>query len=156
MLAWNFGFRMWRLTRAPGVLFLRPAEYSAVMCGAFRRSWDMWQWLCFSMICCCALGPWSRTGVICQSCWFLDLVVLYCCAGMECHRPMGWLHMCEMDMGHFANLNLSVAVVRCWYSGCVVLDRTSRRSDIWLFTNSNGSRAGSECACLVPVCGRLE
>ena len=27
--------------------------------------------------------------------------------------------------GHFANLNLSVAVVRCWYSGCVVLDRTS-------------------------------
>ena len=27
--------------------------------------------------------------------------------------------------GHFANLNLSVGVVRCWYSGCVVLDRTS-------------------------------
>ena len=22
MLAWNFGFRTWRLTRAPGVLFL--------------------------------------------------------------------------------------------------------------------------------------
>ena len=27
--------------------------------------------------------------------------------------------------GDFVNLNLSVAVVRCWYSGCVVLDRTS-------------------------------
>ena len=33
--------------------------------------------------------------------------------------------MCEMDMGHFTNPNLSMAVVRCWYSGCVVLDRTS-------------------------------
>ena len=38
MLAWNFGFRTWRLTRAPGVLFLRPGEYSAVMCGAFPRT----------------------------------------------------------------------------------------------------------------------
>ena len=27
--------------------------------------------------------------------------------------------------GYGANQNLSVAVVRCWYSGCVVLDRTS-------------------------------
>ena len=27
--------------------------------------------------------------------------------------------MCDMDMGHFANPNLSVAVERCWYSGCV-------------------------------------
>ena len=39
--------------------------------------------------------------------------------------PVGWLHMSKMDMGHFANQNLSVAVVRCWYSGCVVLSRTS-------------------------------
>ena len=73
------------------------------------------------MICCCALRPLSRTGVIYQSCWFLDLVVLSCCAGMECHGLVGWLHMCEMDMGHFANPKLSVAVVRCWHSGCVVL-----------------------------------
>ena len=42
-----------------------------------------------------------------------------------CRRPLGWLQMCEMNMGHFTNLNLSVAVVRCWYSGCVVLDTTS-------------------------------
>ena len=38
MLAWNFGFRTWRLTGALGVLFLGPAEYSAVMCGAFPRT----------------------------------------------------------------------------------------------------------------------
>ena len=36
MLAWSFGFRMRRLTRAPDVLFLGPAEFIAVMCGAFR------------------------------------------------------------------------------------------------------------------------
>ena len=50
-------------------------------------------------------------------------LVLLC--RMECRGPVGWLHMCGIDMGHFANLNLSVAVVRCWYSGYVVLDRTS-------------------------------
>ena len=52
------------------------------------------------MICCCALRPWSRTIVIYQSFWFLDLVVLSCCAGMECRGSLGWLHICEMDMGH--------------------------------------------------------
>ena len=47
--------------------------------------------------------------------------VLLCRNGV----PRAALHMCEMDMGHFANLNLSVAIVRCWFSGCVLLDRTS-------------------------------
>ena len=37
MLAWDFGFRMLRLTRAPGVLFLALAEYSAEMCGPFQE-----------------------------------------------------------------------------------------------------------------------
>ena len=31
-----------------------------------------------------------------------------------------------------------------------------RWSDIWLLINSNGSRAGSGCVCLIPVCGWLE
>ena len=134
--------------------------------GPFQEP-ERYDWFRLRMICCCALRPWSRTGVIYQSFWFLDLVVLSCSAVMECRGPVGWLHMCEMDKGHLANPNLSVAVVRCWYSGCVVLDRTSmcsvcisqpwpRWSDIRLFTNSNGSRAGSGCACLVPGCGWLE
>ena len=38
MLAWNFGFQMWRLTRDSDALFLGPAEYSPVMCGAFPRT----------------------------------------------------------------------------------------------------------------------
>ena len=50
--------------------------------------------------------------------------VLLCRDGVPRARWMA-AYMCEMVMGHFANLNLSVAVVRCWYSGCVVLDRTS-------------------------------
>ena len=37
--------------------------------------------------------------------------------------------MCEIDMGHFANLNLSVAVVRCWYSWCVDLHRNPNLDD---------------------------
>ena len=94
-------------------------EACRILCSNVRdlpRTWAMWKWLCLSMICCCALRPWSRTGVICQSCWFLNLVVLYCYAGMEWRGPVGWLHMCEMVMGNFVNLNLSVAVVRCWYN----------------------------------------
>ena len=96
MLAWNFGFRMWGLMRSPCVLFQMSAEYSAVMGGAFPGTWVTWQWLCLSMIYCCALRPWSRTGVIYQSCMFLDLVILSSCAGTECLGPLGWLHMCVM------------------------------------------------------------
>ena len=78
-----------------------------------------------AMICCCALRPWSRTGVIYQSCWFLYLVVLYCCAGMESPGPVGWLHMCEMDMLHFAQPKFECGCCEMLCSGCVVLDRTS-------------------------------
>ena len=74
------------------------------------------------------LRPWSRTGFICQSCWFLDLVIQYCCARMEFHGPVGWLHMCDIDIGHFVNQNLSVAVVRCWYSVC------GARQNFYLFS----------------------
>ena len=78
MLAWDFGFRMWRLTQATGVLFLVSAEYCAVMCGAFPGTRITWQLLSLSRIYCCALRPWSRTGLIYPSFWFLYLVVLSC------------------------------------------------------------------------------
>ena len=48
----------------PGVLFLVPAEYSAVICRAFPGSWATWQWLRLSTIYCCALKPWSQTSII--------------------------------------------------------------------------------------------
>ena len=41
---------------------------------------------------------------------------------------MGWLHMCKMNMGHFTNPNLSVAVVRGRYSGC------SARQNFYMFS----------------------
>ena len=48
------------------------------------------------------------------------LVALYSCAGASCLVPVGWRHMYEMDMEHFANQNLSVVVVKCWLLGFVV------------------------------------
>ena len=45
---------------------------------------------------------------------------LSCCAGASCLVPVGWRHMHEMDMEHFADQNLSVVVVKCWLLGFVV------------------------------------
>ena len=73
-----------------------------------------------SMIYCCALRPWCQICVTCQSCWFLGLVALSCCAGASCLVPVGWQHKHEMDMEHFVNQNLSVVVVKCWLLGFVV------------------------------------
>ena len=77
-------------------------------------------WLRLSMIYCCALRPWSQICITCQSCWLLGSVALSCCAGASCLMPVGWRHMYEMDMEHFANQNLSVGVVKCWLLGFVV------------------------------------
>ena len=55
----------------------------------------------------------------------MDLVVLSSFAEMGYLGPVGWLHMFEIDMEHFAHQNLRVVVAICWRLGCVVLDRTS-------------------------------
>ena len=47
-------------------------------------------------------------------------VALSACAGASCLMPVGWRHMYEMDMEHFANQNLSVVVVKCWLLRFVV------------------------------------
>ena len=116
---------MLRQTRGPGVLFLVSAEYSALMLWTFPGTWATWPWLSVSVRFIVVLRPWSRSGVTRQSFWFLDLVVLSCCAVKGWFGPVGWLNMCEMD---FVNPNLSVAVAKCWHLGFVVSDRTS----IWL------------------------
>ena len=58
--------------------------------------------------------------VMFQSSWVRSpcVVVPVCCA--SCLVPVGWRHMCEMDMKHFTNQNLSVDVVKCWLLGFVV------------------------------------
>ena len=129
MLAWNFRFRTWRVTRAPGVLFLRPAEYSAVMCGAKNLSDVTVASSQYDLLLCSETLVSDRRHMSELLVPGFGCPVLLCRDGVPRARgPVGWLHMCEMVMGHFANLNFSVAVVRCWYSRCVVLDRTSMYS----------------------------
>ena len=56
MLAWGFGFWMWRLTLVHGVLCLLSAECSIVLCRVWPETLVTWPWLHLSMIYCCALG----------------------------------------------------------------------------------------------------
>ena len=81
-------------------------EYSVVIYGALVTCPS--RHLCMTY--CCALIPCSKICVTCQSCWFPDLVAISCCAGKDALGE-GWRHMYEMDMGHFANPNLSVNVI---------------------------------------------
>ena len=55
-----------------------------------------------------------------RRCWFPVSVALSCCVGARCLGPVGWLHTFEMVTEHFANLNLSVVVAKCWFLGFVV------------------------------------
>ena len=70
------------------------------------------------------LRLWSQICVMCQSCWFPDLVALSCCAGAGCLEPEGWRHPYEIDMEHFTNLSLSVVVAKFGFLGFVERDRT--------------------------------
>ena len=111
---------MLRLILAHGVLLRLDAEYSAAMYEVCPGTLVTWPWLRLIMIYCCVPRPWSEICVTCQSCWFLGSVALSCCAWASCLVPVGWWHIYEMDMEHFANQNLSVVVEKCWLLGFVV------------------------------------
>ena len=164
MLAWNFGFWMWRLTRAPGVLFLEAAEYSAVMCGVVPRTWEMRHWLRLGMICCCALRPWSRdrrhkSELLVHG---FGRPVLLCRDGMP--RARGMAAYVRDGYGEFR-----LPKFECGCCEMLVIRVCGARQNFYVFSlyrnpdlddriydcllNSNGSRAGSGCACLVPFCG---
>ena len=51
--AWGFGFQMWRLTRARGVLLLLSGYYSRLVCLSCPGTLETWLWLCLSMIYLC-------------------------------------------------------------------------------------------------------
>ena len=106
VLASGFGFGMYRLTLARGVIFLLSSEYSGVMCRARPGTIVTWPWLRLSMIYCCALKLFSQLCATCRSCWFLDSVALSCCAGERYIWHEGWLHTYKMVTEHFANPNL--------------------------------------------------
>ena len=159
MLAWGFGFWMWRLTLAHGVLFLLSAEY-IVLCGVWPGMLVTWLLLHLRMIYSCALWLWSQIWVTCRSCQFLDLVTLSC-AGARFLVPKGWLLAYEMVMEYFAKLNLSVVVAKCWFWGFVVKDKTFMcsvftRLNFLLFACINGCWTGWGCPCLAPACGWFE
>ena len=71
--------------------------------------------------------------------------------------------MCEMDMEHFTNPNLSVVVCEilvfrvCGARQNLYMFGLYHNQDLedWIyeFINSNGCRAGSGCAFLVPAYG---
>ena len=94
-----------------------------ILCSNVRglaRNLSTCSWLRLSMMYCFALRLWSQICVTCRSCWFLVSVTLFCCVGARYLRPMGWLHTFEMITELFANSNLSVVVVKCWFLGFVV------------------------------------
>ena len=82
-----------------------------------------WPWLCLSMIHCCVQILWSQICVTCQRyCFRFGRPVLLCRGKMPRAR---WMAACVRDgYEHFANLNLSVVVVKCCFLGCVAWDRT--------------------------------
>ena len=101
MVAWGFGFWMWRQTLASGVLYLLSAEYSVVMCGNWPGTLVTWQWLRLSMIYCCALRLWSQICITYRRCWSPVSVALSCCVGARCLGTVGWLHTLEIVTEHF-------------------------------------------------------
>ena len=124
MVAWGFGFWMWRQTLARVVLYRLSAEYSVVMYGAWTATLVTWPWIRLSMIYCCALRLSSQICARCRRCWFPVSVALSCCVGARCLGPVGWLHTFEMVTEYFADPNLCVVVAKCWFLGFVVWDRT--------------------------------
>ena len=110
----SFGFRMWRLTLACGVLCQLSASNSVVTWWARPRTLVTWPWRRLGMAYCCALRLWSLIWATCWSCWLSDFVALSC-AGAGCFGPELWRNMHEMDVDHFANRSLSVVVSKCWF-----------------------------------------
>ena len=94
MLAWGFGFWMWRQPLACIVLYLISAEYSVVMCWAWPGTLVTWPWLRISMTYCFVLRLWSQICVTCRS--FSVSVPLSCFVWSRCLGPVGWLHTYEM------------------------------------------------------------
>ena len=123
MLAWNFGFRMWKLTRA-----LTSCSWACrILCsnvlGLSKNLSDVTVASSQYDLSCSETLVSDRRHISELLVTGFGRPVLLCrngmprALGMECRGPVGWLHMCEMDIRNFDNPNLSVAVVRCWHSG---------------------------------------
>ena len=123
MLAWVFGFWMWRLTRA-GASCSNCLHTALLQCAWPRREpqWpdrgivSVWHSVVLWDF---GLRYESRVGVAGSRIWSPCLA-----AGAGCLGPGGLRNTSEMDMEHFDNPCLSVAVAKCWFLGLVVRERT--------------------------------
>ena len=163
MLAWGFGFRMWRLTLARSDLFPVSADYSVVMCGAWPGTLVTWPWHHLSMTYCCAQRLWSLICVTCGSTTEL-LVPRFGRPVLLCQERLPqaqWTAAYKRDgyggvpskieCGWSKMLVFRVCGVR--QNLCVqsLPQPWPRWPDFWLFTNIDGCCAGRGCACLFPV-----
>ena len=156
MLAWGFGFWMWRLTLACGVM---SADRTEVMCGDWPGSFVTWPWRRLSMTYCCALRLWSLICVTCQNyrlriwspCLVVSLPVLmprsrqmvaYVWDGYRAFRQPKF----ECGFGEI----LFYRVCSVWQNLYVqsVLQHSPRWPDFKLFTDIIGCCAGWRCEWL--------
>ena len=161
MVAWGFGFRMWRETLARGVLYLLSAEYSEVMCGAwpetlvpdsgFASVWYtvvLWDFgLRYALR---VGGAGSRFRSPC-------LVV----SGQDASGPLdgcgyGAFRQLKFECGCCEMLFFRVCGMRHNFMCQSLSQPWPRWPDFWLFTSINGCRAGCGCPCLFPVSGWFE
>ena len=124
-----------------------------------------WPWHHLSMTYCCPQRLWSQICVTCQSCWFPDLVTLFCCAGAGCLRPRdGSIHYrwiwsilpTQVWVCFWKMLILMVCGVRQNLYEFNFYQNPDQDDQIFEFTNINGCRAGWGCACLSPISGWFE
>ena len=121
MLAWGFGFWMWRQTLAPV-----PAVYRILYSNVSGLAGNLSDLTVassqYDVLFC------SET-LVSYTCHVSELLVprsvaLSCCVGARCLRPVGWRHKYEMVTEHFANPNFGVVVSKCKFLGFAVWDRT--------------------------------
>lgn len=112
----------------PGIMFMVSALYSAVMCVASRNLMDL-AVARLSMIYCSVPRPWSVAGVIYQSYWFLNLIVMSCCAGTECLRVSGMAVSVRDAYGEFHQFKCE-----CYSCEMLVLRVCGARQDFYVFS----------------------
>ena len=94
MLAWGFGFWMWRLTLARGVLLPLSADCSVVMCGAWPGTLVTWPWRWSSRYDILLYSETLLVGADGSRIWSPCLVL----SGQDASGPREWRLTYEMDI----------------------------------------------------------
>ena len=160
MLAWGFGFWMWRLTLTRGFMFPLSADYSVVMCGAWPGKLGTSPWHRLGMRYSCALRLWYQICVTCRSCRRLVVPGQHASGPRDGGICTRWI----WSISSTQVLALLLRNVGFWALWCEteliciqsLLQHWPRWQNFWLLNNINDCCAGWGCACLFPVCGWFE